>query len=61
MSDDDDGGEHTNAEFYKHVWTKPIKKRVEPKKAKTKFTSILVATLQAIEQKRTRSVKHNPR
>ena len=36
MNDDEDGGEHTNREYYNHVWTKPIKVRTEPKKVKQK-------------------------
>lgn len=41
MSDDEDGGEHTNAEYYGRVWTKPVKKRLEPKKAKVKSKEVI--------------------
>jgi hypothetical protein len=53
MSDDEDGGEHTNAEYYGRVWTKPVKKRLEPKKAKVKskeITNVLIATLNHLER-----------
>ena len=36
MSDSESGGEHTNAEYYKHIWGKPVKNRTAPKPTKPK-------------------------
>lgn len=36
MSDSESGGEHTNAEYYKHIWGKPVKNRTAPKHTKPK-------------------------
>ena len=41
MEDENDGGEHTNSEYFKHVWNKPIKVRIEPKKAKMKSKEVI--------------------
>ena len=52
MSDDEDGGEHTNAQYYSATWTKPKKVRLEPKKAKVNskqlviFCDVLVGTVE---------------
>ena len=63
MSDDEgDGGEHTNAEYYGRVWTKPIKQRTEPKKAKVKskevihLCDILVGTLKHLRRSHRKGV-----
>lgn len=34
MSDSESGGEHTNAEYYKHLWGKPPRTQTEPKPAR---------------------------
>ncbi len=39
MSDDEDGGERTNAEYYSAYWTKPIKPRTAAKRVKPKRVS----------------------
>lgn len=36
MSDEEDGGEHTNAEYYARFWTKQIRIRYAPKRVKYK-------------------------
>ena len=36
-SDEESGGEHTNAEYYARFWTKKAKVRYEPKKVKPKW------------------------
>ena len=36
MEDEEDGGEHTNALYYEHLWTKKTKDKTTPKKAKVK-------------------------
>jgi hypothetical protein len=36
MSDSESGGEHTNAEYYKDLWSKPPKVKTEHKQAKPK-------------------------
>ena len=35
-SDEEDGGEHTNAEYYARFWSKPVKIRYAPKRVKHK-------------------------
>jgi hypothetical protein len=35
-SDEEDGGEHTNAEYYARFWTKAVKVRYAPKRVKHK-------------------------
>jgi hypothetical protein len=36
MEDEEDGGEHTNAIYYAHLWSKSHKVRIEVKRAKVK-------------------------
>lgn len=45
MSDDEDGGERTNAEYYSRFWTKPMKVRSAAKRVKPKRSGKKVAPL----------------
>ena len=49
MSDD----ETTNQQYYEKIWTKPMKVRIEPKKAKMKskeITNVLIATVYYLDR-----------
>lgn len=52
MSDSESGGEHTNAEYYKHIWTKPPKVTSEPKTAKVKLKRHGEAMFRALPENR---------
>lgn len=56
MSDSESGGEHTNAEYYKHLWGKPPRTHTDPKPARVNLKRHGEATFHSPQKSKSKVV-----